>query len=697
MNRLLSRSGTRSFTSIGKYPKTFDKVLIANRGEISRRVQRTCKKMGIKTVAIYSDADRHAMFVREADEAFRLGPPPSGQSYLRADLILQITKQCGAQGLHPGYGFLSENSKFAKLLADNGITFIGPPHYAINAMGDKIESKKLAKKSGVNMIPGFLGEVDTPEKAKEIANQIGYPVMVKASAGGGGKGMRIAWNDKECELGFRLSREEAISSFGDGRLLIEKYVETPRHIEFQILGDQQGHYLYLPERECSVQRRNQKVIEEAPSVVMDPKTRHAMGSQACMMAKACGYYTTGTCEFLMDKHKKFYFLEMNTRLQVEHPVTEMITGVDLVEQMILTASGHPLPITQDDIKINGHSAEYRIYAEDCSRKFLPSIGFLEKYREPITREGLRIDTGVEEGSEISMYYDPMISKCICWGKDRKEALFRLNNALEEYVIKGVIHNSGFGKSIINNETFIAGDYSTAFIPKFYKDGFKGEIMSAADHKFLSIVAFKMAHNVDKQNKLKGVEYPAFNAALNPLYCTIDGKTFKVVQNVATGAFSVTTIGSAEEKTDFDNSKFAKFNMHGDALIKSTSVSEANNASTDKTIQFMEVKNGNKFQFYYRGSYVSVDVFNQDQFELKKYMAEIKPRDTAKLILSPMPGAVVSVNVVPGQVVVDGQEICVIEAMKMQNLIRSEKEAKVKSVKVKKGQSVAVDEVLIEFE
>ena len=697
MNRLISRSGTRSFTSVGKYPKTFEKVLIANRGEISRRVQRTCKKMGIKTVAIYSDADRHAMFVREADEAFRLGPPPSSQSYLRADLILQITKQCGAQGLHPGYGFLSENAKFAKLLSDNGITFIGPPHYAINAMGDKIESKKLAKKSGVNMIPGYLGEVENSEKAKEIANQIGYPVMVKASAGGGGKGMRIAWNDKECELGFRLSREEAISSFGDGRLLIEKYVETPRHIEFQILGDQQGHYLYLPERECSVQRRNQKVIEEAPSVVMDPVTRHAMGSQACMMAKACGYYTTGTCEFLMDKHKKFFFLEMNTRLQVEHPVTEMITGVDLVEQMILTASGHPLPMTQADIKIKGHSVEYRIYAEDPSRKFLPSIGFLEKYHEPITREGLRIDTGVEEGSEISMFYDPMISKCVCWGKDRKEAMSRLNTALEEYVIKGVIHNSGFGKSIINNPTFQAGNYSTAFIPTFYKDGFKGEIMTPADQKLLAITAFKMAHKLDTQKRIKGIQYPAFNAALNPLYCTIDGKTYKVCQDLNTGVFTVKTVTGEEVKTEFDNTLFSKFVMHGDALIKSKLVDQVSGDVSEKTLQFMDVKNGNKYSFYYKGSYVNVDVFEQEQFELKKYMAEIKPRDTAKLILSPMPGGIVSVSVVPGQVVVDGQELCVIEAMKMQNLIRSEKEAKIKSVKVKKGQSVAVDEVLIEFE
>lgn len=697
MNRLLYRAGTRSFTSTGTYPKTFSKILIANRGEISRRIQRTAKKMGIQTVAVYSDADRHSMFVKEADEAYRLGPPPSGQSYLRMDLIVQIAKQCGAQAIHPGYGFLSENEKFAKLLVDNGLVFIGPPHYAIHAMGDKIESKKLAKKSNVNTIPGFLGEIPDHDRAKEIAREIGYPVMVKASAGGGGKGMRIAWDDKELELGFRLSREEAISSFGDGRLLVEKYVETPRHIEFQILGDQQGNYAYLPERECSVQRRNQKVIEEAPSVVMDPKTRHAMGSQACMMAKACGYYTTGTCEFLMDKYKKFYFLEMNTRLQVEHPVTEMITGIDLVEQMILIAAGYPLKYKQEDIKINGHSIEYRIYAEDPSRKFLPSIGFLEKYKEPITREGMRIDTGVQEGSEISMYYDPMISKLICWGKDRTEALKRLDTGLEEYVIRGVIHNSGFGKSIINNASFIEGNYSTAFIPTFYKDGFKGEVMTTADHKVLALMTYKMAHRLDSQTRLKGVTYPEFNESLNPMYCSIDKKTYKVLEDRATGEFTVTTAEGAEEKTEIDKAKFNQFDIHSNTLIKSTLENADTKAKIDSTVQFVDVANNHKYSFYYRGSYVTVEAYDETQFGIKKYMPIIKKRDTAKLVISPMPGAIISVSVAPGQTVVDGQELVVIEAMKMQNLIRSEKEAKVKTVKIKPGQSVAVDEVLIEFE
>ena len=694
MNRLFAK---RTFATTGKYPKTFDKLLIANRGEISRRVQTTCRKMGIKTVAIYSDADRSSMFVREADEAYRLGPPPSGQSYLRSDLILSITKKCGAQAVHPGYGFLSENATFAKLLADNGIVFVGPPHYAIHAMGDKIESKKLAKKSGVIIIPGFMGEVPDTKRAREIARDIGYPVMVKASAGGGGKGMRIAWNDEELDIGFRMSRDEAISSFGDGRLLIEKYVETPRHIEFQLLGDQFGNYVYLPERECSVQRRNQKVIEEAPSVIMDPATRHAMGSQACMMAKACGYYTTGTCEFLMDKYKKFYFLEMNTRLQVEHPVTEAITGIDLVEQMILVAAKHPLSYTQNDVKINGHSVEYRLYAEDPSRKFLPSIGFLEKYREPITREGLRIDTGVEEGSEISMYYDPMISKVVCWGKTRQEAMDRLNTAIDEYVIRGVIHNAGFGKSIINNKSFIDGSYSTAFIPTFYKDGFKGEVMSIEDNKLLSMLSFKMAHKLDAQTRLKGIEYPEFNASLNPLYCVTDGKAYKVTKDCANKSFNIESLGEQTQATPLDKSTVEDFKMYGDSLIK-TSIKSVNTGEVvKKTAQFVDVLNSNKYRFYYRGSNVEVEVFDEAQFAIKKFMPIPKKMDTSKIIISPMPGAVVSVNVAAGQTVVDGQEILVIEAMKMQNIIRAEKEAKIKSVKVKKGQSVAVDEILVEYE
>ena len=376
------------------YPKTFDKILIANRGEITRRVIKTCKKMGIRTGAVYSDADRHSMFVKEADEAYRIGPPPTNQSYLKMDTILEVVKASGAQAVHPGYGFLSENPQFQKLLQANNVNFIGPNTKAIVAMGDKIESKKLAKAAGVSTVPGFLGEVENVEDVLKISRDIGYPVMIKASAGGGGKGMRIAFNDQEAAEGFKLSRDEAISSFGDGRIFIEKYIQSPRHIEYQILGDLHGNYVWLPERECSVQRRNQKVIEEAPSTAMDEVTRKRMGDQAVALARSCDYHTTGTVEFLMDRNKDFYFLEMNTRLQVEHPITEEITGIDLVEQQILISAGHKLQYKQSDVKINGHSVEYRVYAEDPSRKFLPSIGFLRKYQEPSPHPNIRIDTGV---------------------------------------------------------------------------------------------------------------------------------------------------------------------------------------------------------------------------------------------------------------------------------------------------------------
>jgi len=382
MNSFL-RYSRRSFTSVSKtYPKTFDKILIANRGEISRRVIKTCRKMGIQTVCVYSDADRHSMFVREADEAYRIGPPPTNQSYLDMNKILDVVVKSGAQAVHPGYGFLSENRHFQKLLEANGVSFIGPPGPAITAMGDKLQSKLLAKKANVSTVPGFLGAIKDDAQVIKISNEIGYPVMIKASAGGGGKGMRIAYNDEEAVEGFKLSKQEALAAFGDDTIIIEKYIEEPRHIEFQLLGDQHGNYVYLPERECSVQRRNQKVIEEAPSVLLDPETRHRMGSQAVSMARSCGYYSTGTCEFLVDKNLGFYFLEMNTRLQVEHPITELITGVDLVEEMIKIAAGHEMEWKQEDIKINGHSLEMRVYAEDPSRNFLPSIGFLKNYHEP---------------------------------------------------------------------------------------------------------------------------------------------------------------------------------------------------------------------------------------------------------------------------------------------------------------------------
>lgn len=635
-------------------------MLIANRGEITRRVIKTCKKMGVKTVAIYSDADMNSMFVKEADEAYRIGPPPTKDSYLRMDIILDVIKSCGAQAVHPGYGFLSENSKFQKLLQENKVKFIGPPTRAIEAMGDKIESKKLARDAKVCTIPGYLGEVNGDDQILKIARQIGYPVMVKASAGGGGKGMRIAFNDKEALEGFKLSREEAISSFGDGRIFIEKYIQEPRHIEYQILGDEHGNYVYMPERECSVQRRNQKVIEEAPCSVMDPLVRKKMGEQALSLARACGYQSTGTCEFLMDKHKDFYFLEMNTRLQVEHPITEEITGVDLVEQQLLIAAGYPLAFKQEDVKINGHAVEYRVYAEDPSRKFLPSIGFLKKYKEPTPHENIRIDTGVEEGSEISMYYDPMISKLIAWGKDRKSAMSLLGKAMDEYVIRGVVHNVGFGRSILRNKAFADGKYSTAFIPTYYPEGFRGDPLDLDDHHQLVLSAHYLKNWKQTQIPLAGVEKPA---AKNVWYSTLkiqDKDTDYKVEKCADGSWIVTDIATKKSTTvkasDFvlDYGSLLRFKFNGNESL----------------VQYLDVKEELHYNFYYKGNTVDVSMFDESQYPLKKFMAPPKKIDYAKSVLSPMPGAIVSVAVAPGQTVTDGQELFVIEAMKMQNMIKS---------------------------
>jgi propionyl-CoA carboxylase alpha chain len=635
-------------------------VLIANRGEITRRVIKSCKKMGVKTVAIYSDADMNSMFVKEADEAYRIGPPPTKDSYLRMDIILDVIKSCGAQAVHPGYGFLSENSKFQKLLQENKVKFIGPPTRAIEAMGDKIESKKLARDAKVSTIPGYLGEVNGDEEVLKIARQIGYPVMIKASAGGGGKGMRIAFNDKEAIEGFKLSREEAISSFGDGRIFIEKYIQEPRHIEFQILGDEHGNYVYMPERECSVQRRNQKVIEEAPCSVMDPTVRKRMGEQALSLARACGYQSTGTCEFLMDKNKDFYFLEMNTRLQVEHPITEEITGIDLVEQQLLIAAGYPLAFKQQDVKINGHAVEYRVYAEDPSRKFLPSIGFLRKYKEPTPHENIRIDTGVMEGSEISMYYDPMISKLIAWGKDRKSAMSLLGKAMDEYVIRGVVHNVGFGRSILRNQAFAEGKYSTAFIPTYYPQGFKGDPLDLDDHHQLVLAAHHLKNWKQTHVPLAGEEKPA---AKNVWYSTLkiqDKDTDYKVEKRADGSWIVTDIAAKKSTTvkasDFilDYGSLLRFKYNGNESL----------------VQYLDVKEELHYNFYYKGNTVDVTMFDETQFPLKKFMAPPKKIDYAKSVLSPMPGAIVSVAVTPGQTVTDGQELFVIEAMKMQNMIKS---------------------------
>jgi propionyl-CoA carboxylase alpha chain len=669
------------------YPKTFDKILIANRGEISRRIISTCRKMDIKTVCIYSDADRHSMFVNEADESYRIGPAPTNQSYLCMDKILDVVKKTGAQAVHPGYGFLSENKVFSKLLQDNDVEFIGPPGPAITAMGDKLQSKLLAKKANVSTVPGYLGAIKDEEEVIKISNDIGYPVMIKASAGGGGKGMRIAWNDQEASEGYKLSKQEAKAAFGDDTIIIEKYIEQPRHIEFQLLGDKHGNYVYLPERECSVQRRNQKVIEEAPSTLLDPETRHRMGSQAVSLAAACGYYSTGTTEFLVDKNLGFYFLEMNTRLQVEHPITEEITGVDLVEEMIKIAAGYPLEFTQDDIKIKGHSFEMRVYAEDPARKFLPSIGFLRNYHEPMHHENIRIDTGVEEGSEISMYYDPMISKTITWGETRTEALELLKVALNEYVVQGVTDNVGFGLAICNNEAFASGNYDTYFIPTFYPEGYHGEVLTVHDHYIIAITAAQIKKLRENQQS----NVAACTNATDSVFITIDKLDYRVDIVHDGAAYTVGEVGG-DTKSTFEMSDFElKYN----SLIRFNAKEE--NETKPYLVQFEGIVNELDYTWKYNGSRIKTRVYDEKQFNVKHHMAPPIVVDYSRVVIAPMPGAIVSVDVKVGETVVDGQGLLVMEAMKMQNLIKSERDGVIRTVKVKTGDSVAVDSILIEFE
>eukprot|EP00742_Colponemidia_sp_Colp-10_P002013 GILJ01002150.1.p1 GENE.GILJ01002150.1~~GILJ01002150.1.p1 ORF type:complete len:709 (-),score=129.47 GILJ01002150.1:82-1896(-) len=603
-----------------------------------------------------------------ADEAIRIGPVLSKDSYLRMDVILQACKDSGAEAVHPGYGFLSENRHFQKMLQDNGIVFIGPSTHAIEAMGDKIESKKLAKAAGVNTVPGYLGEVHDDAEVLKIAREIGYPVMIKASAGGGGKGMRIAWNDDEAKLGFRLSRDEAKASFGDDRIFIEKFIEEPRHIEFQILGDLHGNVVYLPERDCSIQRRNQKVIEEAPSTSLDEKTRRAMGEQAVALAKAVDYHTTGTVEFLVDKKKGFYFLEMNTRLQVEHPITEMITGLDLVEQMIRVAAGHKLQFRQEDIKIDGWAMETRVYAEDPLRGFLPSIGFLTSYQEPPMKEGLRIDTGVSDGTEISMYYDPMICKLITHGKTRKEAIAMMTSALDNYVIRGVGHNAAFCRAVYTNPTFVEGRLSTKFIPEQFPQGFKG-VQLTDDKKKLLAAIVGACH----------IQQTMFVTRTSSCVIRLDGSAY--------------TVDMHNDGVTVDGQNYA--------LDQAEDVSQhfvfAGTVNGQEVAVQQLKKNALGYDVQFEGAQLTVECLTQQQADLIKYMPAKQTINVAKVLQSPMPGAVVSVAVKAGDEVVIGQELAVVEAMKMQNVLRASANGKVKKVTVKPGSTVAVDEILVEFE
>ncbi|CAG8517950.1 23316_t:CDS:10, partial [Racocetra persica] len=704
--RYFHSSLTTYYANIQGPPQsTFDKILIANRGEIAVRVIRTAKKMGIKTVAIYSDADARSLHVEMADEAVHVGPPPTNQSYLNIPNILQAIKSTGAQAVHPGYGFLSENSHFVKSLNEAGIVFIGPGESAMADLGDKIRSKIIAKQSGVNTIPGFDGVVRDNDHALEIARSVGYPVMLKASAGGGGKGMRIAWNDQDVIDGFKIASQESLSSFGDSRLLIERYIDNPRHIEIQVLADKFGNVLYFPERECSIQRRNQKVIEEAPSTFLDPATRKAMGEQAASLARHVGYVSAGTVEFLVDPQRNFYFLEMNTRLQVEHPITEYITGIDLVEQMIRIAADQKLSMTQEDIKFRGWAFESRVYAED-SEKYLPSIGRLSKYIEPQSstdKHEVRCDSGIVEGSEISIYYDPLICKLSTYGETRDEAINIMLKALDSYVIKGVTHNIPLLREVISSRRFRSGNISTKFLAEEYPGGFKGHVVKDESlHELISISAFVHAkRDLRNWSWIDGKE-TLFRGDLNKnapskwdLWITINKN--KVIEPINV---KVEKKNMSEEEFEILIPNHPKTIISAKWPLESPLINAFllidNQENKTLIAQYVDpLPIG--FRLQYAGTKFDITVHTQRQHELSQHMIEKPKQDLSKVILSPMPGSVVSVAVEAGDMVAEGTEIAVVEAMKMQNILRASRASKVKKVNVKPGDAVAAEEVIVELE
>ena len=664
----------------------FDKILIANRGEIACRVIKTAKQMGIKTVAVFSDADRNALHVQMADEAVNIGPPPANQSYIDIKKVISAVKKTNAQAVHPGYGFLSENAKFAKSLSDIGVTFIGPPENAIESMGDKITSKKIAQEAGVNTVPGYMGVIKDENEALSISEKIGYPVMIKASAGGGGKGMRIAWNDSEVKEGFQSSKNEAASSFGDDRIFIEKFVTQPRHIEIQVLADTKGNCIYLGERECSIQRRNQKVVEEAPSSFLDEKTRRKMGEQACNLAKAVGYSSAGTVEFIVDKDKNFYFLEMNTRLQVEHPVTELITGIDLVEQMILVAAGKPLSITQKDIKLTGWAIESRLYAEDPYRNFLPSIGRLTRYRPPAEIKDkhsiVRNDTGVYEGGEISMYYDPMIAKLCTWAPDRAKAIEQMRIALDRFEVEGIGHNLPFLSAVMDHKKFISGKITTAFIAEEYSEGFTGVDLNDDKIKDLAACAAAMNRVAEiRRTKISGRMDNHERRVGDDWVVQIAGKVFLV--NVLADTAGANVI--FEDETSI--------RISGDWL---PGKKLANMTAGDKNLVIKINKITGGFRMRTRGADLKVLVRTPRQAELSKHMQEKLPPDTSKMLLCPMPGLLVKIDVEIGQEVQEGQPLCTVEAMKMENILRAERKGVVAKINSSVGDSLAVDDIILEF-
>ncbi len=665
----------------------FKKILIANRGEIACRVIKTARKMGIKTVAVYSDADRNALHVEMADEAVHIGESASAKSYLLIDRIVQACKDTGAEAVHPGYGFLSENKAFQEALAKAKITFIGPDAPAIQAMGDKIESKKLAAKAKVTTVPGFMGEIKDVAHAKKIAKEIGYPVMMKASAGGGGKGMRIARSEAEVEEGFLRSQSEAKSSFGDDRMFIEKYIEQPRHIEIQVIADRHGNTLYLNERECSIQRRHQKVIEEAPSPFLDEKTRKAMGEQAVALAKAVKYVSAGTVEFIVDTKRNFYFLEMNTRLQVEHPVTELITGLDLVELMIRIAYGEKLPFKQKDVKINGWALEARVYAEDPYRNFLPSTGRLVRYIAPAETKNVRVDTGVQEGGEISVFYDPMIAKLCSWGKTRKEATAHMRAALDSYYIRGVSHNIPFLASVLGKKKFEDGKLSTNFIAEEYPEGFSDKDLPAKDPAQLVAVA-ALVHSA-RMNRAASITGQ------------IPGHGRKVPD-----AWVVVVSGHGADDTEHKVTVTRSGLAGGKVKIGKATVEVKTNWTFTDTLFVAEIdgepatiqvdRRGVGYRLFHAGAQLDVAVRTAREAELARLMLHKPPPDLSKYLLSPMPGLLRSLAVKEGQEVKAGEALAIVEAMKMENVLKAERDGVVKKIHEAPGASLAVDQMILEF-
>ncbi|HEX8573114.1 MAG TPA: acetyl/propionyl/methylcrotonyl-CoA carboxylase subunit alpha [Allosphingosinicella sp.] len=699
----------------------FSKILIANRGEIACRVIRTARKMGIATVAVYSDADARAPHVRLADESVRLGPPPASESYLNAELIVAACRETGAQAVHPGYGFLSERESFARALEEAGIAFIGPPPGAIAAMGDKIESKKLALEAGVSVVPGFVGEIDDTEHAVRIAGEIGYPVMMKASAGGGGKGMRLAYSETDVREGFEATKREGLASFGDDRVFIEKFVENPRHIEIQLIGDKAGNLLYLGERECSVQRRHQKVVEEAPSPFVTTEMRKAMGEQAVALARAVGYYSAGTVEFIAGADRSFYFLEMNTRLQVEHPVTEEVTGLDLVELMIRVAAGEALPLGQDEVKLDGWAIENRVYAEDPYRGFLPSTGRLVRYRAPrqVLRdagstgspapqdewlvadpahpeEGLspgegpsrrtdhviRVDDGVEEGGEVSMFYDPMIAKLITWAPTREAAIDRQIEALDSFIVEGIGHNVDFLSALMQHPRFREGRLTTGFIAEEYPDGFTGAPADDPLIEDLAAIGALLAMETDARacavsGRLGGAVTPPENRVAR-----LAGRDFAIrFDGFEGGLLAYVDEGEGREL-------IGRWEP-GQRLFKGTI------DGRERTVQV--ARRGRQWRLTTRGASHFVDVLPAHVAELSRHMIEKVPPDLSRFLLCPMPGLLTALHVSEGNRVEAGQPLAVVEAMKMENILRAEKAGAVKSVKAKPGDSLAVDAVILEFE